>query len=71
MSRMRRSAPNVQGNSAIVPQSQVRASKAEGQSVLVTGGEYHGLSGKTFQCGFSETELITNRSVSFICILTL
>ena len=32
-------------NRTVVPQTRVRASKNEGRKVLVTGGEYRGLSG--------------------------
>ncbi|KAL3778272.1 hypothetical protein ACHAW5_010143 [Stephanodiscus triporus] len=49
-SRIGRSAPNVRVNSAVVPQTRVRASDAEGRKVLVTGGEHRGLSGTVDSC---------------------
>jgi hypothetical protein len=53
-------------NSDVVPQSRVRASKAEGRRVLVTGGEYRGLSGKIFQDGYSETDSKNHSSLCFL-----
>merc|ERR1719253_403207 len=49
-SRVGRSGPNVRVSSDVVPQTRVRASRVEGRSVLVTGGEYRGLSGKIDSC---------------------
>jgi len=49
-SRIGRSGPNVRVNSNVIPQSRVRASRVEGRDVLVTGGEYQGLSGTVDSC---------------------
>jgi len=49
-SRVGRSGPNLRINSNVVPQNRVRASKVEGRNVLVTGGEYRGLSGMIDSC---------------------
>merc|ERR1712194_181238 len=48
--RIGRSGPNVRINSNVVPQSRVRASRVEGRNVVVTGGEYRGLSGTIDSC---------------------
>jgi len=49
-SRIGRSGPNVRVSSNIIPQTRVRASRVEGRDVLVTGGEYRGLSGTIDSC---------------------
>jgi len=49
-SRIGRSGPNIRINSNVIPQTRVRASRVEGRDVLVTGGEYRGLSGTIDSC---------------------
>lgn len=49
-SRVGRSGHNIHINRDIIPQTRVRASTIEGRRVLVTGGEYKGLSGKIDSC---------------------
>lgn len=44
--RVGRSGPKVRINIDVVPQTRIRASRVEGRSVLITGGEYRGLTGK-------------------------
>merc|ERR1712029_569944 len=48
--RVGRSGPNVRVNRKIAPQSRVRGSRVEGRNVLVTAGEYRGLSGTIDSC---------------------
>ena len=43
---MGRSGSNVRINRNVIPQSRVWASKHEGRQVMVTRGEYRGLTGK-------------------------
>lgn len=58
---MGRSGSDVRINRNVIPQSRVWASKHEGRQVMVTAGEYRGLTGK----------ILLFRAVSMLCHLNL
>merc|ERR1711957_492608 len=68
--RVGRSGSHVRINSNVVPQSRVRASRVEGRKVLVSGGEYRGLSGTIDSCipggWYVVSNLFKNDDLNFV-----
>jgi hypothetical protein len=58
--RVGRTDTNVRVSNVIIPQTRVRASAVEGKRVLVTGGEFRGLSGTISSCIPGGWYLISN-----------